>query len=84
MIPPNTPFSILESIQLLNTAKLVAKMDHGHGLVDRILIATPLAYRPTLSEMETAADQLSTEVEEYFANINGTEQLHFTFQEDAK
>ena len=64
-------------------------MDHGHGLVDRMLIATPLAYRPTLSKMETAADQLSTEVvdnfEEYFANINDTvEHLHFTFPEDAK
>ena len=64
-------------------------MDHGHGLVDRMLIATPLAYRPTLSEMETAADQLSTEVvdtfEEYFANVNETvDQLHFTFAEDAK
>jgi len=64
-------------------------MDHGHGLVDRMLIATPQAYRPTLSEMEIAADQLSTAVvetfEEYFANINETvDQLHFTFGEDAK
>ena len=37
---------------------------------------------------KTAADQLSTEVvdnfEEYFANINVTEQLHFTFEEDAR
>ena len=52
VIPPNTPFSILGSTQLLNAAKLVTKMDHGHGLIDRMLIATPLAYRPTLSEME--------------------------------
>lgn len=48
----------------------------------------PGAYRPTLSEMETAADQLSTEVvdnfEEYFAKINGIEPLHFTFEEDAR
>ena len=76
-------------IIIIKAAKLVAKMDHGHGLVDRMLIATPLAYRPTLSKMETAADQLSTEVvdnfEEYFANINDTvEHLHFTFPEDAK
>ena len=83
VIPPNTPFSILGSTQL------VAKMDHGHGLVDRMLIATLLAYRPTLSDMETAADQLSTEVvytfEEYFANVNETvDQLHFTFAVDAK
>ena len=89
MIPPNTPFSILGLTQLLNAAKLDAKMDHGYGLVDRMLIATPLAYRPTLSKMETAADQLSTEVvdnfEEYFANINDmVEHLHFTFAEDAK
>ena len=64
-------------------------MDHGHGLVDRMLIATPLAFRSTLSEMETVANQLSTEVvdnfEEYFANINDTvEHLHFTFPEDDK
>ena len=90
VISPNTPFSILGSTQLLNAAKRVPKMDHGHGLVDRMLIATPLAYRPTLSQMETAADQLSTEVldnfEEhmYFPNINGPEQLHFTFEEDAR
>ena len=42
-------------------------MDHGHGLIDRMLIATPLAYRPTLSEMETATEQLTTEVVENFA-----------------
>ena len=58
-------------------------MDHGHGLVDRMLIATPLAYRPILFEMETATDQLPTEVvdtfEEYFANVNETvDQLHLT------
>lgn len=60
MIPPNTPFSILGSTQLLKGAKLVPKMDHGHGLVDQMLIATPLVYRPMLSEMETVTDQLST------------------------
>ena len=63
VISPNTPFSILGSTQPL-----------GYGLVERMLIATPLAFRPTLSKMETAADQLSTEIvdnfEEYFANIN--------------
>ena len=67
----------------------MAKLDHGHGLVDRMLTATPLAYTPTLSKKETVADQLSTEVvdnfEEYFANINDTvEHLHFTFPEDDK
>jgi len=40
IIPSNTTFSILGSTQLLNAAKLIAKMDHGHGLIDSILIAT--------------------------------------------
>lgn len=37
---------------MLNVAKLIAKIDHGHGLIDRIVFATPLAFKPTLSEME--------------------------------
>lgn len=46
IIDKNTPFCILGSTQLTNAAKLIAKMDQGHGLVDRLLIATPLALRP--------------------------------------
>ena len=49
VIPPNTPFCLLGSTQLVNAAKLIARMDQGHGLVDRILLATPLAFRPTLT-----------------------------------
>ena len=44
-------------IPLLNVARLIAKMDHGHGL-----FAILLTFRPTLTEMETAANHLSTEV----------------------
>ena len=89
VIPPNTPFSILGSTQLLNAAKLIAKMDHGHGLVDRMLFAVPLAFRPTLTEMETAADHLSTEVvdnfDECFKNIyENDRQVLFTFHQDAQ
>ena len=78
VIPPNTPFCLLGSTQLVNAAKLIARMDQGHGLVDRILLATPLAFRPTLTEMEAATDQLSTEVvsdfSELFENINGIDE----------
>ena len=88
VIQANTPFSILGSTQLLNVAKLIAKMDHGHGLVDRFLFAIPLAFRPTLTEMETAANQLSTEVMddfgENFKNIYDNGQLHFTFEQNAR
>ena len=38
-------------------AKLIARMDQGHGLVDRILLATPIAFRPSLTEMDAATDQ---------------------------
>ena len=78
MIPPNTPFCLLGSTQLVNAAKLIARMDQGHGLVDRILLATPLAFRPTLTEMEAATDQLYTKVVsdfcELFENINGIDE----------
>ena len=88
LIPPNTAFTILGSTQLLNAAKLIAKMDHGHGLIDRILFATPLALRPTLSEMEAAKDYLSTEVisdfEELFLTINNiANNTVYTFEDDA-
>ena len=64
-------------------------MDQGHGLVDRILLATPLAFRPTLTEMEAATDQLSTEVvsdfSELFENINGIdESVEFVFDDEGK
>ena len=63
-------------------------MDHGHGLVDRFLFAIPLVFRPTLIEMETAANHLSTEVtedfDESFKNIHDNEQLQFTFEPNAQ
>lgn len=89
VIPPMTPFCILGSTQLVNAAKLIARMDQGHGLVDRILLATPLAFRPTLTEMEAAKDQLTTEVVsdflELFQNINEIdENTEFTFDDEGK
>ena len=62
IIQSDTSFSILGSIQLQNAAKLIARMDQGHGLVDRILFATPVAFRPSLTKLETAKHALSTEI----------------------
>ena len=88
VIPANTPFSILGSTQLLHVAKLIAKMDHRHGLVDRFLFAIPLAFRPTLTEMETAANHLSTEViedfQECFKNIHKNGQLQLILEPNAQ
>ena len=63
-------------------------MDHGHRLIDRILFATPLAFRPTLLEVEAAKTDLSTEVvsdfDELFQNIHNIDHnTEDTFDEDA-
>ena len=69
VIPANTSFCLLGSTQLVNTAKLIARMDQGHGLVDRILLAIPLAFQPTLSEMEATNDYLATEIVSDFQEL---------------
>ena len=56
-------------------------MDHGHGLVDRLLFGIPLALRPTLTAMETAANHLSTES---FKDIHDNGQLQFTCEPNAQ
>ena len=76
-------------MQLVNAAKLISRMDQVHGLVERILLATPLVFRPTLTEMEAATDQLSTKVvsdfSELFENINGIdENVEFVFDDEGK
>jgi hypothetical protein len=90
-IPSNTPFSILGCTQMPNTAKLIARMDHGQGLIDRFLITVPLALCPTSAEVETAREYLSTEpedtIKQVFQYINDCQQLQtlpYTFDEDAK
>ena len=52
------------------------------------MFAIPLAFRPTLTEMETAANHLSTEVIEHFRetfkNIHDNGQLQFTIKPNAQ
>lgn len=56
VIPANTRFSSLRFTQVFNAAKLISKMHHGHELVDRILCSMPLAFRPSLTEMESVTN----------------------------
>ena len=89
IIPANTPFCLLGSTQLINAAKMIARMDQGHGLVDRILFALPLAFRPTVSEMEAANDHLDTELvtdfQELYQNIHDIEEnTEFAFDEEGR
>lgn len=49
--------------------KLIAKMDQGHRLVDRLLIASPMALRPTLTQIEEAKAWLETEIVQDFDTV---------------
>lgn len=89
VIDKNVPFSILGSTQLVNAAKLIAKMDQGHGLVDRLLIASPMALRPTLTQIEEAKACLETEIVQDFDTVFARmddidESTKFTFDANGK
>jgi hypothetical protein len=90
-LPSNTPFSILGCTQIPNVAKLITRMDNGQGLVDRFLVAVPLALCPTSAEVETDRAYLSTEpddaIKQTFQSISDCQQNQttpYTFDEDAK
>ena len=50
-IGPDMPFSILVATQVSNAARLLCRMDSGHGLVDRFQIAIPPAFRSFTEEL---------------------------------
>ncbi|KXJ26071.1 hypothetical protein AC249_AIPGENE6482 [Exaiptasia diaphana] len=87
-IDENTPFAILGSMQLRNAANIIARMDHGHGLVDRFLVTTPLALRPTLTEIEQANEYIKTEpidsFLQYFQAVDNIDyNMTYAFNDDA-
>jgi hypothetical protein len=90
-IPSNAPFSILGCTQMPNIAKLIARMDNGQGLVDRFLVAVPLALCPTSDEVEQSRTYLSTEADDtlketfhYISRCQEDQSTTYTFHEDAK
>ena len=91
-IPENTPFSILGSTQIQNAAKLVARMDQGHGLIDRFLISVPMVLRPTTQQQLDANAYIATQpietIDEIFQSIQEHHELHqnttYTFDNDAE
>ena len=50
-----------------------------------VLLATPFAFRPTLTNMEAAINQLYSDFSELFENINGIdENVEFIFDHKEK
>ena len=90
-IPANTPFSILGSTQIQNAAKLIARMDQGHGLIDRFLISVPMVLRPTPQQQQEANAYIATEpietIDEIFQAIQEHHEINnastYTFDDDA-
>ena len=58
-IEPNTTFCLLGTTQLQNAAKIIYRMDQGHGLLDRFLVAIPLALRPTPEQLDQACGHIN-------------------------
>ena len=60
-IPPNVPFSILGSTQVPYAARLLCRMDQGHGLLDRFTFIFPVCLRPSTAKTETARSWLESD-----------------------
>ncbi|KXJ17089.1 hypothetical protein AC249_AIPGENE19115 [Exaiptasia diaphana] len=87
----NIPFSIVGATQVPFAARLIARMDQGHGLLDRFLFLFPSCLRPDVQESESAAAWLQTAPIKCFTDIfhemyqyHGQRQVCYQFTEDAQ
>lgn len=56
----NVPFSI--ATQVLFAARLIPRMDQGHGLLDQLLFIFPTCLRPSLQDTEDALSWLESQL----------------------
>ena len=92
-IPANVPFSILGCTQVPYAARLLCRMDQGHGLLDRFMFLFPLCLRPSTADTDAARTWLLREdlhlkqVSEIFIEMfdahNSAPVSHYTFTEEA-
>ena len=92
-IPANVPFSIIGSTQVPYAARLICRMDQGHGLLDRFLFLFPVYLRPSTAETEMARAWFQSEemplkqisdifLEMYDAHDRNAPS-HYTFSEES-
>lgn len=60
-IEANVPFSIVGATQVPFAARLIARMDQGHGLLDRFLFLFPPCYRPSVEDTDTSITWLESQ-----------------------
>ena len=78
--------------QIQNATKLIARMDHGHWLIDRFLTSIPMVLCPTLQQQCDANTDIATEpidaLEQIFQAIHHHHERHlttrYTFNNDAQ
>lgn len=93
-IPANIPFSILGSTQVPYAARLLCRMDQGHGLLDRFMFLFPFCLRPTTTETKEARTWFESEevslkhISDIFLEMHDAHDTqissHYTFSEDAQ
>ena len=57
----NVPFSVVGATQVPFAARLIARMDQGHGLLDRFLFIFPTCLRPSLQNTQDALSWLESQ-----------------------
>lgn len=92
-IPSNVPFSILGCTQVPYAARLLCRMDQGHGFLDRFMFVFPVCLRPTTAETNAARLWLDgenvhlKEVSDIFIEMFDAHESavtsHYTFSNDA-
>ena len=92
-IPSNVPFSILGCTQVPYAARLLCRMDQGHGFLDRFMFVFPFCLRPTTAETNAARLWLDgenihlKEVSDIFIEMFDAHESavtsHYTFSNDA-
>ncbi|KAK3726241.1 hypothetical protein QZH41_001309 [Actinostola sp. cb2023] len=73
-IGSNVYFSTVGATQVPFAARLIARMDQGHGLFDRFLFLFPSCLRPSVEETEeTEAARLCEDAEQFLSKLQSEE-----------
>ena len=75
-IPANIPFGILGTTQMPYAARLVSRLDQGHGLLDRFLLCVPVCLRPSPRESNEARQRIDD------TNVNEFSEIFWAMREE--
>ena len=76
-IEENTPFTIVGATQVPFAAKIISRMDQGHGLLDRFLVMFPSCFRPSMEDTAAAHHWLADQPVKNLTDIFLVMQEHY-------